>query len=955
MKRLLQVLQLYSLMACSWGYGQAATYPSVVAPEASIASLMRFEEFAVSNYTGVPDVSIPLFSLPTKSKDLSLQMALGYHPSSVSVYEGIGECGRGWSLFAGGVISRTVIGDVDEVILQQGMNQTDDVYQFNFMGHMGRFYMKKDASGALNIRVLENKGAKLALTFVQHPTNYTITSFTIYDDKGNKFVFEDRDREVQYIYNTFRTFNGSYHLSKVYDNNGIELMGFTYQDNVVQVPGDGSGQLLLPRIYKKTKEITVPGYGKVGFTYSTLAGNTSKLTELLLSDQFGTPVRKAKLIGALKEVVLSDPAETLKESYKLTYGSVEEPGSGRFGADKWGYRNYTPSCLGLWYDLDKTEPSLVTGGVLEKMTLPTGGCIIYGYESNTFGNSRKFNPETQQMEEGPFDVESYYKEDYYNYLPENHIVETIGNATFTPGGTNITLFQVTAANPTIYIQAEGFPYTIGGIENGNNNLYPRFTISGPGLAETTLEQGSNYESSCMGNKFTLSPGFYTISILTVANAHGDGQVTIRTRKRNPNVKKWFYGGGIRIREIGYFDADAPYNYYRNKAHANSMGYFPVREKRYAYHFFGEPNSSSGYVAYDGFYLPTNARARKEQIGYQNVTVYDTGVGVANGRTEYTYTVPRVNNVGNELVQTYYDYKRGLVTNQKVYNSANELQASTDFTYEYVESPDFNVLYNHPALNEKLGWAKLVGKTSKNYYSNSATPVTVTESFTYSNLNRKPLSQTIAFGNGETQKTEYTYHNGNSTLSQNRISMPETVKTYENGELLSATTINYSNAWPGNVSYLPSFIASSKGPQGVLKPLTRYTLYDDQSNVLEARAENGLPTTYIWGYNKTLLIAKIENMAYATVNSSLVAAAQTASNTANNEAAVLTALTNLRNSLPNALITTYTYKPLVGVSTIIDPKGDKATYNYDSLGRLTSVKDKSGYILTLNNYNYRTQN
>jgi YD repeat-containing protein len=54
----------------------------------------------------------------------------------------------------------------------------------------------------------------------------------------------------------------------------------------------------------------------------------------------------------------------------------------------------------------------------------------------------------------------------------------------------------------------------------------------------------------------------------------------------------------------------------------------------------------------------------------------------------------------------------------------------------------------------------------------------------------------------------------------------------------------------------------------------------------------------------------------------------------------------------AMITTYTYIPLVGVSTITDPKGDTQTFTYDSFGRLQNVKDKNGNILSENEYHYR---
>ncbi|HLP65509.1 RHS repeat domain-containing protein [Flavobacterium sp.] len=112
-------------------------------------------------------------------------------------------------------------------------------------------------------------------------------------------------------------------------------------------------------------------------------------------------------------------------------------------------------------------------------------------------------------------------------------------------------------------------------------------------------------------------------------------------------------------------------------------------------------------------------------------------------------------------------------------------------------------------------------------------------------------------------------------------------------------------------------------------------------------------SYIWGYNKTQPIAKIENATYAQV-SSYVSNLQTLSN-GTDEANLISALNALRTALPNAMITTITYIPLVGVHTITDPKGDVQTYEYDTFGRLKAVYDKDGYKLAENDYHYKTQN
>ena len=149
--------------------------------------------------------------------------------------------------------------------------------------------------------------------------------------------------------------------------------------------------------------------------------------------------------------------------------------------------------------------------------------------------------------------------------------------------------------------------------------------------------------------------------------------------------------------------------------------------------------------------------------------------------------------------------------------------------------------------------------------------------------------------------------------------------------------------------MPSTIEVKKG-QYPSEVRLRNNLYDEFGHVLEVEQDSGVKICYIFGYNKTQPIAKIENATYSSIESQ-VSNLQSISNSGS-EDELITALNGLRNSLPNAMVTTYTYKPLIGVSTITDPKGDKITYSYDSSGRLQSVKDKDGNVLSENQYNYR---
>lgn len=191
------------------------------------------------------------------------------------------------------------------------------------------------------------------------------------------------------------------------------------------------------------------------------------------------------------------------------------------------------------------------------------------------------------------------------------------------------------------------------------------------------------------------------------------------------------------------------------------------------------------------------------------------------------------------------------------------------------------------------------------------------------------------------------------VTKNIIGTPIKIENYSNSSKISERKTVYANDATTSGLLLPKYIYSQIGENniGVLEKKITYDKYDNKGNLLQYTQENGIPVSVIWGYNQTYPIAKIENAEYLSIPSQLISDAQAKSNSGT-ETQLIGALNALRNNLPNAMTTGFTYSPLIGIKTVIDFKGVKTFYEYDESGRLKSVKDNEGNFLSQNKYHYR---
>lgn len=202
-------------------------------------------------------------------------------------------------------------------------------------------------------------------------------------------------------------------------------------------------------------------------------------------------------------------------------------------------------------------------------------------------------------------------------------------------------------------------------------------------------------------------------------------------------------------------------------------------------------------------------------------------------------------------------------------------------------------------------------------------------------------------NGDTIREEYKYMTLNGLYgSKKGYSYPISETRIVNGQTMSKKALYNTNR------FHPSCVLLEKNSSQASR--TEYESYDVFGNPLSVTT-NGIRTNYLWSYNGMYLIAEIRNADKADIQAAIQSAfsVPTADDLSRLDMPTQIQLKNFREHLvlKNALITTYTYIPLIGIESFTNTQGYITTYEYDKENRLYRIKDQEGNIVQEYIYNY----
>jgi hypothetical protein len=432
--------------------------------------LEKYGSYQVNEFTGIPDISIPLYTI--EAGGFTIPITLSYHASGVKITDVASWVGSGWSVSAGGSITRRIMGLADDCnigymtgLMKQpgtidhntvaGVNYLEsvskglydtkpDIYSYDFSGHSGKFFLDGSAGNNYVPRLIPYAPINIKYTYVTPsptPPYGGITRFSLADEHGNNYTFGDSSVERTYSSSggapATTPSTSSWMLENMISQNKRDTVSFSYHSDSVNY------QIANTEIYTVIDQIFISGTCPYTPSYSTgptTPGNLSVVDEKLPAQ---INFKNGRVVFDMddslrKDVNIGDPGPFGYHAYGLKDIKVYNYNYGTHAMELQKtivfYKSYFNLLLGApRLKLDSIQVLDKTGSMIQHYTFD------YNNSINPYTNLPMANPMPGYTGTAAF-MQDYWG--YYNGKPNDMLTpqQSIPYTATTTGGTvNVTI------------------------------------------------------------------------------------------------------------------------------------------------------------------------------------------------------------------------------------------------------------------------------------------------------------------------------------------------------------------------------------------------------------------------------------------------------------------------------------------------------------------------------------
>jgi len=889
--------------------------PTITTPSPEVSAFARFGNYEVNLFNGTPDISIPLYEINVG--DLKLPVSINYNASGIRVNDVPSNIGTGWSLSAGGTITRKVMGGVPD---EYSVSPANTGYFGYLNGNTAQNTLNFDPGSTLGLQYLRDIADNHRIDAEPDIFSYSIPG------KSGKFIFSQQDGlrpffiPYQPIVVTPTITSSTSMLFAMTDESGVN-----YQFNAYEMSLN-SGQILPTAIISSwllTRMGSPNGHDSINFSYSNgpTLNQTFPNDNLTVIDQVWNDVANGinQYTPTPNSPTFGQPSLALN-----TYSSIvqENLDSINFRNGKIVFQLAPESRLdlaltGLKKRMQKILVYNLQGSVytlIKEIDFYHSYFIRYAAYTGTYDSttSRRLRLDSLVIKDGSgASVQRYafgYNSRTDNYgLPDQNAkcIDYWGyyNAKFAT-----SLVPRTDINYTPTIGAPAQIVSLGASVYGTRN------------------PDSAFMQADILNKITYPAGGYTTFVYE-ANQYSSTNLPANA----------VVSGGLRIKQMNSYDGISlvpvtkTYVYGQNESGyglqnftLNNYFFFTTQSRRYWYIPSGTASYVQGATESIRTYLANPTMDIEPwdavPVAYPYVTEY-IGNGFNNtGKTVYQFnTTSDIISYNAFIGSTFIlsnHFHRGQVLFKTVYrkNSDNSYSAVTQAENHYAAFPDSSRLYNALSVTHNIytdgatvngigtldaslppanssggsqlngtdeyvlfnyavqsGDNRLTEKIDRSYDQNNPSNVeTTTTNFYYDNFKHMQPTRIVTTNSKgqliiDTLKYEHEFAQaGNvyqSMVNSNVINKVVQDNKTNNSTPTNLRITNYAN-WGSN-NFLPQTIQMQIGTNPI-ETRANFLAYDQRGNPQQMQKTNDMMLSYIWDYNNVYPIATVNNASLSDI-------------------------------------------------------------------------------------------